>query len=197
VTKLEAYRFVEQFLDGVAARGETLAEARRKVSAHILMYELHEINPDLSTDKVVEAGLKFHEGELKMNFADVVDRGLEAAKQAARTPLPINNQVTDSQAIGDLIQSYKRAGKPKAYDPNDDPEIIARVKHTMRPKEKLTQWFARTLIGRAAILQMSRAEISEAVARAEANSTEDWVFSDAPNFEPKRLPAKFVLDTFE
>ncbi len=132
-----------------------------------------------------------------MIFEDLLDRSVETARAARHVPVPINKQPTDVQAIGDLIQSYKRAGKPKTYDPNDDPEIIARVKHTMRPKEKLMQWFARTLIGRAAILEMSRTEISEAVARAEANSKEDWVFSDAPNFEPKRLPARFILqDTF-
>ena len=133
---------------------------------------------------------------MSLIFSDLVDRAVEDARTAARASLPTNNQPTDAHAIGDLIQSYKRAGKPVAHDINTDAEVEKRVAHVLKPNEKLGSFYARTLIGRAAILTMTRTQISEAVARAEQNSKEDWVFSDAVNFEPKPLPRRFLLDTF-
>ena len=196
MTKLEAYRFAEEFLDGVAARGETLEDARRKLSAFILMFELHDLDPDLSDETIVAAGLKFHEEDWKMIFSDLIDRAVEDARTAARVPMPVNNQPTDAHAIGDLIQSYKSAGKPVAHDINTDAEIEKRVAHVLKRGEKLGQFYSRTLLGRAAILTMSKEEITRAVALAEANRAEEPL-PPPELFEPKRLPARFtLLDTF-
>ena len=197
MTKLEGYRFAEEFLDGVAARGETLEDARRKVSAFILMFELHELNPALDDDKVVAAGMEFFQEELKMNLHDLIDQSLAQARIDASAPERVHKmQPTDAQVIGDLAQRYRNAPKPVVFDPNKDDEVLKRVAHVLKPNEKLGGFYARTLIGRAALLTMSKEEITRAVALAEANRAEEPL-PPPELFEPKRLPARFtLLDTF-
>jgi len=136
---------------------------------------------------------------MSLIFSDLVDRAVEDARTAARVPLPHDRQMGIAQAIGDITRRYRESGKPKAYDPNDDPEIIARIKHTMKPNEKLMQWFARTMIGRASILSMTKAEITAAVARSEENAKHDWakeptrvVYADPP-----LKPTHPIVDTWQ
>jgi len=54
--------------------------------------------------------------------------------------------------------------------PSDDAAIIARIKHTMRPGEKLMQWYARIGLGRAQILAMSAVEIAKFVQASEESA---------------------------
>jgi hypothetical protein len=94
-----------------------------------------------------------------------------------------------------MLEAYRHAPKLKPID-TEDPAIIARVRHTMLPKEKLMSWFARTGIGRAEILAgLSRDEISRRVALAEQNRKNEPL-PPPELFEPKRPPMHFAIDTF-
>ena len=59
MTALERLRAVEEWLDGAAERGETLAEALRTVSRQILGFELKELFPDRPLDYFLEQTAEF------------------------------------------------------------------------------------------------------------------------------------------
>ena len=69
-----------------------------------------------------------------------------------------------------MYDRHLKLPKMTVVDLENDHEVISRVKHTMLRGEKLGQWYARTLIGRAEILKMTRDEISNRVAMADRNN---------------------------
>jgi len=57
----------------------------------------------------------------------------------------------------------------------DDRDFINHVKHTMRPKEKLMQWIARTLISREQAFAMTKDELTARVKLADEHNAADGV----------------------
>src|SRR5580698_6384592 len=113
-------------------------------------------------------------------------------------------QMNDSMAVGALGREYQTAAKMFTTDPKEaqalteDPKVIGRVKHVMKSKEKLMQFYARTGLGKAQIMKMSRWEISAFVERVTKNAANEpgpilSVWEQAP------LPKKFsinMIDTY-
>jgi hypothetical protein len=63
--------------------------------------------------------------------------------------------------------------KMQTIDPNDDYSVRHRVEHVMQKNEKLMEFYSRTGLGKAQILQMNKAEITRAVELADARNAED------------------------
>jgi hypothetical protein len=59
-----------------------------------------------------------------------------------------------------------REGRTSPPVVGDPPEILAKLSHVLRPKEKLTQFHARTGLGLSQIREMGRDEIARFVAIA-------------------------------
>ena len=76
--------------------------------------------------------------------------------------------------------------KTKTIDPNNDPEIIARIKFSMLKGEQLMAWYSRVGLGRSQIMQMSKDQITAFVEQANANQNE----TDATMYAPKPVPKK-------
>jgi hypothetical protein len=56
---LKQLTVIEQFLDSIAARGESLADARENVSCQIFLCGLHQLHPDRDQEFYVAAAVKF------------------------------------------------------------------------------------------------------------------------------------------
>jgi hypothetical protein len=102
-------------------------------------------------------------------------------------------QYKEEPAVGwnDLVYRSLAAGKLRAVNLDEDHEIVHKVKHTMKKGEHLGEWYARTQIGRAQILQMDKDEITHAVARAEQRNLNEVQEPKPPKFtqnQPTRRP---------
>ena len=75
---------------------------------------------------------------------------------------------------------------------SDDAELLKRTEHVRRPKEVMMQFYARTGLGKSQILTMTKDEISKFVEIAE-QSAKDTAQVNVRDFEPKRVPPRFVL----
>lgn len=75
----------------------------------------------------------------------------------------------------DLVEEdlRRRPGKMKAFDPNDDPAVLHRLRHVLRPDETLMQFHVRTGLGRQQIMTMSKDEIARFIEIVERNSADD------------------------
>jgi hypothetical protein len=97
----------------------------------------------------------------------------------------------------DMLDRWAKAPKAQAVDPNDDDAFIYKVSHAMKRGEKLMQFVARTGLGRAQALAMSRQEISNFVRQSEANAVNEiappgpQVFQIKP--PPPRAPQNLVM----
>src|SRR5260221_10372535 len=90
----------------------------------------------------------------------------------------------DHSAEGTIDAQVDRMSKLKAVDPDDDHEVKMRVGHTLRPGEKLGQWYARTGLGRAQALAMSKEQIIRFVELREADNTDDCPREPRLNLNP-------------
>lgn len=91
----------------------------------------------------------------------------------------------------DLVYRSLAAGKLQTVNLDDDHEIVHRVKHTMKKGEHLGQWYARTQIGRAQILQMDKDAITKAVVLADQRNLNEVQEPKPPRFtqnQPTRRP---------
>jgi hypothetical protein len=95
-------------------------------------------------------------------------KGLGFEGEAPRHP-------REGLGINRLWDSLKTLPKLQVVDPENDHEVIGRVRHVMVKNEKLMEFYARTGLGRAQILRMSRDEISSFVERAVANRMNEFV----------------------
>lgn len=110
----------------------------------------------------------------------------------SRTPSePV--QPTISQWIGRALEAI--TSKLKPVDPDADTEVMARIKHVLKPNEKFLQFVARTGLGPASIRCMSRDEIAAFVEQAERNRAEE-ALPPPQAFEPQQPPKKFLLKTW-
>jgi hypothetical protein len=87
------------------------------------------------------------------------------------------------------IEIAKRTAVPR-MDLNDDPETLARVKHTMLPNESLGHWYARIGLGKSQIHMMSASEISAFVFTVEERDE----LEPPITLEPQPLPQTFFID---
>ena len=94
------------------------------------------------------------------------------------------------QVLGRIIAAYKRAPKMQAVDPNSDPETIERVRHVLRPKEKLLEFFARTGLGKAQVATMTRSQITRFVEQVERNKANE---PSTAHFEPRGVPRTITI----
>lgn len=101
-------------------------------------------------------------------------------------------QPTIGQWLGKALDAI--TGKMRPVDPDADVEVMGRVKHVLKPNEKFLQFVARTGLGPASILAMSREEITRFVEQAERNRAEE-ALPPPTVFEPKQPPQKFFLRT--
>lgn len=109
----------------------------------------------------------------------------------SRTPSePV--QPTIGQWIGKALDAI--TGKMRPVDHDADIEVRDRVRHVMKPKEKLMEFYARTGLGKPQIMIMSRDEISLFVEQAERNRAAE-ALPRPQAFEPKQPPHKFLLRT--
>src|SRR5258708_23791419 len=82
-----------------------------------------------------------------------------------------------------------RMSKLKAVDADDDHEMKMRVGHTLRPGEKLGQWYARTGLGRVQALAMTKDEITRFVELRDADNTDDCPREPRLNLNPFAPPS--------
>ena len=101
-------------------------------------------------------------------------------------PPPAQPLAKQDESIQPVIERELAKGKRGFVSMEEDKEFIARVKHTLRPKEKLAQWLARTLITRAQALAMTPAELSARVKQIEEHDA-----AEGPR-EPRRPASPFV-----
>ena len=105
-----------------------------------------------------------------------------------------SRQVPRPTSMNEIYWHLEHDPKMAAYDLNNDPEIVARVKHILLPGEKLGQFYARLGLGRAQIMTMSRSEISDWVnARMADLETIERRNYFARVFGPKPTPKKLFL----
>lgn len=92
-----------------------------------------------------------------------------------------------------LVSDFKKSGPIKTVDLNDDDEFRALVRHCLKPEEQLTEFMARTGLGKATILaqKMTREDITEHVRRVAEN--ED-LNGPASHWKPRRVPSHFVIE---
>jgi hypothetical protein len=93
-----------------------------------------------------------------------------------------------AEGMAAMLASAKKT-KLTTIDPNNDPEIISRVKHTLHKDELLMQWYSRVGLGRAQIMQMGKQEISDFVKQADENQQN----MDTTMYAPKPVPKKFNI----
>jgi hypothetical protein len=101
--------------------------------------------------------LEQHAKALENNYVQV---GYDGA--APRNPL-------EMEGFRSMVDRWAKA-KTQVVDPNDDHAFSSKVSHAMKRGEKLMQFVARTGLGRAQALAMSREEINIFVLQAEANA---------------------------
>jgi hypothetical protein len=103
-------------------------------------------------------------------------------KEWVKNHTPLQRPQTQVKQVERSVESVTRwvdqmfarcGGKMKTQNINEDNEVESRVKHTMLKNERLGEWYARTLIGKAQVLTMSKAEITRAVELANARNAED------------------------
>jgi len=104
---------------------------------------------------------------------------------------PDPREMTEAQLLGRIASAYKAAPRMRAVDLNDDPSVLARIKHVLKPNEKLLQFFARTGLGRTQALTMTRAEVSQFVEQVERNRQQE---ASTAHFEPRGIPARLVIE---
>jgi hypothetical protein len=112
-------------------------------------------------------------------------------KEMAKAPKQVKQDVqTDNGALQRMIDRSRKMPF-KTEDLNDDAEMIKRVRHTMRPDEKLMEWYARTGLSKSQTALMSEAEILGWVLRAEEQGKDD---PGAPRaaWAPKLEVPKFI-----
>jgi hypothetical protein len=82
-------------------------------------------------------------------------------------------------------------GKAPLQRAPEDQELVSRIRHTMKPGEKLIQWYARVGLGKSQIMTMTKSEITRAVELAEERAKDD---TTAPEqFLARPRPAKFFI----
>ncbi len=82
--------------------------------------------------------------------------------------VPLQNEKANYLAM--LERSAKM--RFKEIDPNDDPVFLAAIKETLKPKEKLMEWVARTGCSKQQALSFSKKELAQFIENAEANFAE-------------------------
>jgi hypothetical protein len=102
------------------------------------------------------------------------------------------NEPSIGQTFGPIIDAYRNAPRLKPVDLNDDPSVLGRIKHVLKPKEKLLEFYARTGLGKSQLMTMSRDEIKCFVAQAEANRKQEPL-PPPEAYEPRRIPARMML----
>ena len=95
-----------------------------------------------------------------------------------------------------LWDSLTSLPKLQVCDPNEDHAVIGRVQHVMLKNEKLMQFYSRTGLGRAQILQMTRDQITNFVERAETNRRNEVAMPPPAIAAPQTVPAPRVVDTW-
>jgi hypothetical protein len=121
----------------------------------------------------------FHQkGELKMSLTpqeeSVLKRLAQENMPLARPSTPPARQQGFSLE-NYLVAQFKKLKKMVMVNPNEDWGVIGRVKHTFKQGELLSQWYARTGLGRAQLLTMSKDQITRFVATAEENFERDGI----------------------
>jgi hypothetical protein len=90
--------------------------------------------------------------------------------------------------IATLVQKEEAKGKLRVIT-LEEPAIIAKVQHTMRKGEKLSEWYARTGCGRAQVLTMTKAELTNFVTVADSSAQDEWKPGNTWVPTPAQAPA--------
>jgi hypothetical protein len=141
-------------------------------------------------------------GEDTMNLGELMQMHFVRKVQNPEVAAAHDNQPSLARAVGQIEMQYKNATR-KIIDPcADDPAIVRRIKHTMRKREKMMEWFARSGVSRADILAgISREEISLRVAAAELRNREEGFAPEMfapipPPTHPPSMPTHPVVDSW-
>ena len=103
------------------------------------------------------------ESEIRILRAMIAER---TPQTKVMNPEHIDTSKTQASE-GAVVDAITRGIVPMNGEAIDNPAVVARVKHTMRKGEALSEWFARTGLGLSQVMSMSRSEISDFVAVVE------------------------------
>jgi len=112
---------------------------------------------------------------------------------AENTPLPrpvVDHNKSHHPSTGDfLAREFAKCTRIETIDPEQDYQVIniLRSAGVLQKGEKLMQFFARTGIGRAQILTMSKDDLRKAVALADQRNAEDGGFQPPKAFTEAQL----------
>jgi hypothetical protein len=84
-------------------------------------------------------------------------------------------RVNTSATLDEMAKASARRGKMQVQDLNDDSAVMSKLERAgvLRKNEKLGQFYARTGLGRASILEWSPGEIKRFVEVREENAAEE------------------------
>jgi hypothetical protein len=121
----------------------------------------------------------------------VLRRIVQEHTPMTRPPVKHGQQpVVDTDAW--LQREFAKCEKLRPVNPEEDWPVINRLRDAgvLKKGEKVMEFFARTLIGRAQVLTMSKDELKNAVALADERNANDGGYRPPQTFsEPQARPA--------
>ena len=98
-------------------------------------------------------------------------------------------QPGSGETVGRMVK-YAHEHPLTIIDPNDDPQFIQAIRHTMLPDENLMEWIARNGISRAQALAATPQELTARVKQATENAASEEIATSS--WRPKTNVPKFI-----